>query len=249
MSGPERAIGGEGVVGARPREQRLVEAARRSSRSVVRNDRTGRRVGVRSSGTRGEPGDAALDQLLEHDVGLVEPGLRAGRSPGRRRCRSSRPAPAGRGRRIARPDRPGERGDGRRRRRGRRASAAVVDVVGGGSCVRGGLVVVTAAAGGEDGRGGEAGDEARRARVRGSQGGRIGCIGASRTGWSQLPQGGDALLERRVGVEQAVDPVEQADLALVVVRAATAPRSTGGRWPGCGRRRRCCRRAASPARR
>ena len=58
------------------------------SSSLVRNERTGptcsASVGVEH---RGQPGDAALGEHLEHDVGLVEPGLRAGVERGRCRRR------------------------------------------------------------------------------------------------------------------------------------------------------------------
>ena len=99
--------------------------------SWVRPERIGAdRVGVRRVEHRGEAGDAALDDLLEHDVGLVEPGLRAGVGvvvdlDHQRRARRA-------ARRVG--DRqPGERHHGGRRGRGRcvvvghrRRGAAVV---------------------------------------------------------------------------------------------------------------------------
>ena len=84
---------GDRPVAAAPGEQRVVEHAEQVD--VLDAAGADRTDGVRAAAVEDhrEAGEVVVDDLLDDDVGLVEPGLRPGAG---RRCRSSPPVPAGR---------------------------------------------------------------------------------------------------------------------------------------------------------
>ena len=73
-------VGVDAGVAAAPGEQRLVQRAEQVDVLGAAGADRADRVGVLRVEHRGEAGDAALDDLLEHDVGLVEARLRCGGS-------------------------------------------------------------------------------------------------------------------------------------------------------------------------